>query len=302
MNKKPLIFALAIMTGVAAVVALAIFFKPSTQMADARLAITASADFWGDIATQIGGDRVQVTSILDDPEADPHLYESGAKDASVITSADIVIANGLGYDDFMDKVVAASPTTNRTYIKVADVLGMAADANPHIWYDLPRTAQVATAFADALAQKDPAGSATYKANLARFTASLQPLLDTLAAIKTAHDGAAIAYTERVPEYLVAAAGLRVVSPASFAAAIEEGNEPSPADQTAMRDLITGKKIRALLYNPQAESEVTQEIQDAAGANAIPEVAITETAPAGKNFQAWQQAQLDALRAALDNSR
>lgn len=298
MNKKTLSF-VALTAGIfASIVALFVIFAP--QLAnDGKLRVTASSGVWGGIAKQIGGDHVTVTSILDDPAADPHLYESGAKDASSITRADIVIVNGLGYDDFMDKVLETTPNSNRAYVKVSDVLKSEANTNPHLWYDLQNIQQVAGAFEAAMSQKDPENAANYKKNLSIFVDSLQPLHVVLDAIRTEHKGAAVAETERVAGYMLDAANLRVASPEGFASAIEEGNEPSPSDQTAMRDLITGKKIAALIYNGQAESEATRSIRTLAEQNAIPVVGVSETPPKDMRYQEWQLGILESLLRALN---
>lgn len=290
--------------GAAAVLVLiAIFLLPKQTNQVDKLSLVAAENFWGSIAEQIGGDRVSVTSIMTDQEVDPHLYETGAKDASVITSADIVILNGLGYDDFVEKLLAGSPDSNRIVVNATEALNLGVDANPHVWYDLPQISVVATEIESALSQKDPAGSATYKQNLGAFLRSMQPLRDKLDAIRANHAGAPVAYTERVPGYLVERARLIVKSPESFAAAIEAGNEPSPADQAAMLDLISNKHIRVLFYNAQAESPVTEKIRIAAEDSGIPVVAITETIPRQyTTYQMWQMAQLDTVWRALESNR
>lgn len=281
----------------------AAFLAPRYMGSSNKLKLVAAENFWGNVAEQIGGDRVEVISVISDPEEDPHLYETGAKDASIVTSADVVLLNGRGFDDFIEKLLAGSPNDKRAVIIAADVINLSDDENPHIWYDLPRTGIIATEIERVLSQKDPAGSSTYKANLSKFLDAMQPLLDKLSAIRTAHLGAAVAYTERVPGYLIERAGLTVVSPESFAAAIEEGNEPSPADQAAMLELINKKQIRVLFYNAQAESPVTESIRTAAEAHNIPVVAVTETMPPQyATYQAWQLAQLDALWLALENTK
>lgn len=298
MNKKTLTF-IALAVGIfAIIVALFAIFKPDLA-SNGKLNVTASSGVWGGIAKQIGGDHVNVTSILDDPSADPHLYESGAKDASSITRADVVIANGLGYDDFMDKVLKTSQNSNRTYIKVSDVLKAEANTNPHLWYDIQNIQQVAGAFEAAMSEKDPEHSAEYKKNLSIFVDSLQPLIMMLDSIRAEHSGATVAETERVAGYLLDAANLRTASPEGFAAAIEEGNEPSPSDQAAMRELITGKKIKALIYNGQAESEVTQNIRTLAEQNGVPVVGVSETPPKDMRYQEWQLGMLESLLRALN---
>ncbi|HVI68961.1 MAG TPA: zinc ABC transporter substrate-binding protein [Magnetospirillaceae bacterium] len=281
----------------------AAFLAPRQIGTNNKLKLVAAENFWGSVAAQIGGDRVEVTSIITDPEVDPHLYETGAKDASAITNADIVVLNGRGYDEFVEKLLAGSPRNNRVVITAADIINLDDNANPHLWYDLPRTGIIATQIEQELSKKDPAGSATYKANLDAFLDAMQPLLNKLGAISAAHAGAPVAYTERVPQYLIERANLTIKSPASFASAIEEGNEPSPADQAAMLELITKKQIRVLFYNAQAESLVTEKIRQAAEMHNIPVVAVTETIPPQyTTYQAWQLAQLDALWQALENTK
>jgi zinc/manganese transport system substrate-binding protein len=264
-----------------------------------KLTVVAAENFWGSIAMQIGGEHVSVTSVISDPSTDPHLYDSGAKDASAITNANIVIVNGLGYDDFMDKILGASQNNQRTVIRVSEVVGAQAGDNPHLWYDISRIGLVATTIQQKFSAADPANSAAYVQNLKDFLDGVQPLLATVQTISTTYAQAPVAYTERVPGYLLNLANLSVKSPATFASAIEDGNEPTPADQAAMLALINKKQIRALLYNRQADSLVTQGIRAAAIQNNIPVVAVTETIP-DKNttYQAWQQTQLNALLKAL----
>jgi zinc/manganese transport system substrate-binding protein len=299
MNKKTLSF-IALAAGIfAIIVALFVIFAPNLTD-DGKLRVTASSGVWGGIAKQIGGDHVNVTSILDDPTADPHLYESGAKDASSITRADVVIANGLGYDDFMDKVLETAPNSDRAFVKVSDVLKVEANTNPHLWYDIQNIQQVAGAFEAAMSSKDPTNAGEYKKNLSIFVDSLQPLIVQIDAIRAQHPGAAIAETERVAGYLLDAINLRVVSPESFATAIEEGTEPSPSDQTAMRDLITHKKIEALVYNDQAESEATRTLRALAEENGVPVVSVSETPAKDTRYQEWQQGILESLMRALNS--
>lgn len=262
--------------------------------------IVAGENFWGGIAQQIGGAHAQVTSIVTDPTADPHQYESDARDAEAIATADVVVENGAGYDDFIAKLLSATSKHGRVVLSVADVLhATAGDVNPHLWYDLPRIPTVAAAIESALAAADPPDTAVFAANLKTFDASLAPLNALVAEIKAKYPGAPVAYTERVPGDLLAAAGLTVETPPGFAQAIEDGNEPSANDRTAMDDLVTNHRIRALLYNAQATSSVTRHVQDLAHGAGIPVVPVTETQPANEpSYQAWQQRQLEALLQAL----
>ncbi len=265
-----------------------------------RVKVVAAENFWGNIMSQLGGSHVVVTSIISDPSADPHLYESAARDAGAVAGADIVVENGLGYDDFMDKLLAGSPNQGRMVLSAAKVLGLNdPEANPHVWYGLQHIETVATHMEAALATKDPAHKVEYEQNLSVFKASLGPLEAVMTQIKTNYAWGSVAYTERVPEYLLDDLGLKVFASAGFVRAIEDGNDPSPADNLAMEQLMTGHRVHVLLYNPQADSAVTQHIRDLAVRNGIPVVGVTETIPvAGETYQAWQLGQLNALLKAL----
>ncbi|HLZ15373.1 MAG TPA: zinc ABC transporter substrate-binding protein, partial [Candidatus Saccharimonadales bacterium] len=204
------------------------------------------------------------------------------------------------YDDFMTKLLRANPNSSRTVLTVADSLQVRGPtANPHLWYDLPRIPAVAQVFEQALARADPADAALFTHNLQQFDTALQPSLTTLGQIKTQFAGSPVAYTERVPGYVLADAGLSVQTPPGFARSIEEGNEPSASDQSNMQALIVHKRIRALLYNAQATSPATEHIRTLAAQTGIPVVPVTETLPRQyHSFQEWQQAQLDELLHAL----
>ncbi|HSX02895.1 MAG TPA: zinc ABC transporter substrate-binding protein [Candidatus Saccharimonadia bacterium] len=269
---------------------------------DGRLRVVAAENVWGSIAAQIGGDQVAVTSIVTDPSADPHLYESDARDAAALSSAALVVENGLGYDDFMDKLLAASPSQHRQVIVASQVVGMADNgANPHLWYNLDYAQQVAAAIAAVLAERDPAHRALYEQRLATFKASLQPIQAVISELKSNYAGAPVAYTERVPEYALRAAGLTIKTPVGFAAAIEDGNDPSPVDTQMMDALMTKHNLKALLYNAQATSSVTQHVRELADRSGVAVVAVTETMPAGAaNYQAWQLQQDEALLRALEH--
>jgi zinc/manganese transport system substrate-binding protein len=271
----------------------------STSKSGGRLDVVAAENVYGNIASQIGGPRVSVTSILTSPSADPHLFEPGTSNGLAVAGAKVVLQNGLGYDAFMTKLEDAAPSKSRTLVTMADVLGIhGKDANPHLWYDVPRLDRVASAIAAAFAQADPPHAGAYRAGLHRFERSLGPLRREVASIRTHFHGTPIAYTEPVPGYLVTAAGLRNLAPASFTRAIEDGSEPPPAAVSAMDGLIAKHRIRALLYNAQTVSPITARLRDAARAAGIPVVPVSETLPRGRTFQQWQLDQARALAAAL----
>jgi zinc/manganese transport system substrate-binding protein len=268
--------------------------------ASGRLAVIAAENFWGNIAAQLGGSHVQVTSIISDPSADPHLYESDPRDAAAVGSADVVIKNGLGYDDFIDRLLNAHSSAHRRVVSAAAVLGRSGTTtNPHLWYDTPRVPAVAAAIAAQFEAADPVHAADYKANLRRFDAALEPVLAVIDTIRSKYAHAPVAYTERVPEYLLRDAGLDVRTPSGFANAIEGGSEPSPADRAAMQSLLTDHRVKVLLYNSQATSPVTKHVQDTAHAAGIEVLPVTETIPHGEpSFQSWQLDQATALLRAL----
>ena len=271
----------------------------STNGTPDGVSVVAGENFWGSIASQIGGAHVRVISIVSDPNADPHLYESSPANAAAVAQAQLVIENGADYDDFLSRLLAAAGG-NPTVLNVQDVLGMTgSNVNPHFWYDIPRVPKVAGAIEAALAKVDPQDAASFQSNLATFDDSLQPIETLIGQIRQRHSGAPVAYTERVPEYLLIAAGLDVKTPSGFASAIEDGNEPSPGDTAAMNQLISRHGVQVLLYNAQAVSAVTQNVQTRARQAGIPVVPVTETLPPSyRTYQAWQLAQAQALHQAL----
>lgn len=281
----------------AAVLLLAACGGPPDPTTGARIVhVVAAENVWGDVARQIGGRHVAVTSILSDPSADPHLFAADPRTAARLARANLAIVNGLGYDDFARKLLAAAPSSKRRVLTIADVVH--AGSNPHLWYDAPRLPAVAHAIADALASEDPRDAALFRAGAARFAASLRPLNAAIAAIRARHRGAPVAYTERVVGYLLAAAGLRVASPSGYARAIEQGSEPAPGDAQRMNDLIGKRAVRLLLYNAQAVTTATQRLRALAARSGVPVVAVTETLPRGETFQAWQARQANAILKAL----
>jgi zinc/manganese transport system substrate-binding protein len=264
-----------------------------------RLTVIAGENFWGNLAAQVGGDHVEVTSLISSPDADPHLFEPGTRDGLKVAIATVVIVNGANYDPFMDRLLAAAPSSHRTVVRISNVLHVTgSDPNPHLWYDTPALPTVVRAIAQAFTTADPAHAAAYQAGATRTIAALQPLERAVKALGNADAGDPVAYTERVPGLLLAAAGLRVLTPPGFARSIEDGTDPSPSDVAAMRALISSKAVDVLLYNEQATSQVTSQVQSLARQAGIPIVAVTETMPANATFESWQLSQVNALSAAL----
>ncbi|HVW79354.1 MAG TPA: zinc ABC transporter substrate-binding protein [Mycobacteriales bacterium] len=265
-----------------------------------RIDVVAAENFWGNIAQQIGGRHVQVTSIISDPNTDPHVYQSDPQDAAEISNAQLVIENGLGYDDFIDKILATGGRPGRRVLSVQKVLDITgSNPNPHVWYWTARLPQVAAAIAAQLSAIDPKDAGDFTAGAKRFDASLRPLVAIIAEIKKKYAGTEISYTERVPGYLVQAAGLVLGTPASFSLAIEDGNDPSPQDTETFDADITGHKVKVLLYNSQVVDAQTTKIKQLATSAGIPIVGVSETLPPSySDFQAWQLAQDRELLQAL----
>jgi zinc/manganese transport system substrate-binding protein len=273
---------------------------PAASEQSGPVKVVASTNVWGDVAKQIGAEHVNVTSILVDPNADPHQFEADATTTAAVSKSQLVVENGLGYDDFMDKLLLASPNANRDVVNAAEVMKISGDdANPHIWYDIAKLPDVAMAISTELAKLDPADAAAFTANAKSFKDSLAPINVGIANIKATYPGAPVGYTERVPGYLVDAAGLKLATPASFAQSIEDGNDPSVADNAAMDAALTGSAIRVLLYNGQVTSPATDAVKQLAQRNRVPVVAVTETLPpTDQSFQSWQLRQVSALLDAL----
>ena len=288
----PLVIALILLAGCSS--------ASGKTLAPGTIRVVAGENFWGSVVSQVGGPHVSVTSIVNDPSADPHQYESDAHDAAAVADASLVVENGLGYDDFMRQLVSATRKHGRVVIVAADVVGVHGnDTNPHLWYSTTYAASVAQAAADALEKIDPANATQFRANLRTFQASLAQVDAVVEKIKSRYPNAPVAYTERVPGYMLADAGLDVKTPPAFARANEDGSEPNAADAQAMDDLITTHAVRALLYNAQATSAASTEARHLAQQNNIPVIAVTETMPtSAPTYQQWQLDQDGALLAAL----
>ncbi|MEP7178327.1 MAG: zinc ABC transporter substrate-binding protein [Pseudonocardiales bacterium] len=270
-----------------------------TSRSGDKIGVVAAENFWGDIAAQIGGDRVAVASLIRDA-VDPHEYESTVDDAAAVSGAKVVLVNGLGYDDFMRKLVAASPSGHRTVITVSDIVDVrGANQNPHLWYDPTYVIEAARAIEAVLAKASPRDARTFRANLEICLHREQQVVDIIDQIRAKYAGYAVAYTERVPGYLVSAAGLKLETPLSFSLSLEDGNDPSPRDNAAFERALTDRTVRVLIYNDQVADSMTKHLRDLATRSGVPVVSMTETMPSTEpNLQTWQAHQAGALLAAL----
>jgi zinc/manganese transport system substrate-binding protein len=281
--------------------AAALFFFPTAATAagaaDEKIAVVAAENFYGDIARQIGGDRVGVANILSNPDQDPHLFEVSPAIVRDVAAAKIVIYNGADYDPWMEKLLAVTPEPTRIAIVAAALVNREAGDNPHLWYDPATMPAVARAAAAALAAADPGHKDDYAGRLATFLASLEPLNEKIAAIRSKYAGSPVAATEPVFGYMASALKLNMHSE-RFQLAIMNDTEPSARDVAAFeRDLKT-HKVRVLFYNKQAASKLVQHLVELARTSNIPVVGVTETCPPGLSYQQWMQGELDATDRAL----
>jgi zinc/manganese transport system substrate-binding protein len=255
---------------------------------------------YANVISQIGGKYVRVTAILSDPSTDPHTFESSPSIAQTVAAAQLVVQNGVGYDPWMNKIEAATPDPKRKVIDVQTLLHLPdSTPNPHLWYAPSTMPAVAKAIAADLAALLPAHAAVFRANLARFDASLRPWYQALARFKAAYPGAPVATTEPVGDYMLQAAGARNLTPFGFQRDIMNGVDPSPQDISLETSLFSGHKVRAFLYNRQVTSTLTQSVLGLAHKYGIPVVALYETMPApGYNYQSWMLAEVRALQKAV----
>ena len=260
--------------------------------------VVAAENFYGNIVLQIGGDAVRVTSVMSDPNVDPHEYESNVEDAEAIAGADLVVENGGGYDDWMDKLLSASPSPSRIVLKGFDIAVKKLPDNEHVWYDVDNARAIADSVAGSLGKLDPAHASTFAKNSRDFGRSLAQIKEKMAQIASRSAGTPVGLTETIFLYQTARLGLKVLTPFEFQKAIAEGNDP-PADTVVeVEKQIKEKKIRILIYNEQTVSPITTKAQNDAKAAGIPVVGVTETMPQGETYQTWMIRQLDELRMAL----
>jgi zinc/manganese transport system substrate-binding protein len=265
---------------------------------EGRVQVVAAESLWGDIAGQIGGRHVDITSILNNPSQDPHEYESSVGDAATVSRADLVIVNGADYDPFMNRLLGVDRKSARAVVTVSKAVGVQNGANPHLWYRPAYVQRAAAAIEAALIRAQPTHRADFAAGLARFTAGLRKVSSVIATIRAKYAGAKVGYTEPVPGYLVEAAGLGLGTPKGFSLAMENGTDPTPGDNAHFERDITGHRVRVLLLNTQVTDPETDRLQKLASAAKVPVVRVTETLPRGQSFQAWQTAQATALLEAL----
>ncbi len=276
---------------------LAILAAPALAYAGTPVKIVAAENFYGDIAQQIGGPDVAVASILSNPDQDPHLFEASPAVARRLSEARIAISNGLGYDPWMQKLLAAARNPGRQTIVVADLVGRKPGDNPHIWYDPATMLALARALADALATADPSQHAAYQQRLAQLVQSMRPVQARIAALHVRLAGTPVTATEPVFGYMFEALGMTVRN-LPFQRAVMNNTEPSASEIAAFEDTLKTRQVRLLVYNSQASDPVADRMANLARASHVPVLGATETEPPGVTYQAWMLATLDAIDRAL----
>ena len=276
---------------------LALTALPGALAADAPIAVVAAENFYGDVAKQIGGDRVAVGSIMNNPDQDPHLFETTPGVVRQIADAQIVILNGADYDAWMDKLISVAPRPDRAVIDVAKLTGKKAGDNPHLWYDPATMPAAAKAMAGALAAADPAHMSDYDARLKTFLASLKAVNHKIAAIRAKFAGTPVTASEPVFGYMAGALGLTMHNE-RFQLSIMNSTEPSARDVAAFENDLKGHTARVMFVNKQASDKAVERLVNLARKSRIPVVGVTETAPPGLSYQDWMLNELNDTEKAL----
>ena len=286
-----------IITGLGLAFVLALAASPAARAADGKIAVVAAENFYGDVARQIGGDRVAVASIINNPDQDPHLFEATPGIVRQIADARIVIFNGADYDPWMDKLLKTAPRPDRKVINAAELVHKKVGDNPHLWYEPATMPAVAKATAAALSAADPAGKEGYVARLATFLASLKPIDDKIAALRAKYAGTTVTASEPVFGYMAGALGLKMRNE-RFQLSIQNDTEPSARDIAAFEQDLKNRRVRVMFYNKQASNKIVLHLVELARTAKVPVVGVTETAPPGLSFQDWMLGQLNDTDKAL----
>jgi zinc/manganese transport system substrate-binding protein len=275
--------------------------SPATSSAiGAKVEVVAAENFWGSIAAQIGGERAHVTSIIVNPDTDPHAYESTPSDARTIAQARYVIVNGVGYDPWAPKLLEANPVAGRQVLTVGDLFNKKQGDNPHLWYSPAYVDQVVDRIAADLGKVSPADASYFAEQGAQYkSVGLKAYHDTITAIKSKYSGTPIGATESIVSYIAEGVGLKILTPYEYLKAISEGTDPSAADKAELQNEIATRSIKVFVFNTQNSTPDVQSLVSRAMAQGIPIARVTETlTPANLTFQDWQTGQLKELLAAL----
>ncbi|MDD7938693.1 zinc ABC transporter substrate-binding protein [Actinomycetospora lutea] len=258
------------------------------------LTVVATTNVWGSVASAIAGPGVEVRSIIQDPTADPHSYESTPTDAAALTNADLIVFNGGHYDDWVEQVIDGDPGLRERSIEAFALRGDQAQENEHVWFDPTAVKGVVNQVADRLAGVEPAQAAALRERASAFSGRVDEEAARLAAVGQARPGARVLATEPIAHYLLATAGVADATPPPFSEAIENETDPPAATLAETNQLVASRGVDALVFNPQTETPITTQLRDTATGAGVPVVNVTETLPAGQDYLTW----LDATRAEL----
>lgn len=304
----PLVITVIVVAVVAAGIAAGFIFSngttPTSDLTknsnDTVLQVVAAENFWGSLVSQLGGTHVNVLSIITDPNADPHEYESNSGDALAISNASLVIVNGANYDDWALDLIAASNTPNQVVLNVQEFLNLSDTVNPHLWYDPTYVNETVHQMYLDLCSLDPADSAYFTQQYAALNASLAVYNGRIDEIKQQFAGTEVASTESIFVYLANATGLNLVSPPAFMEAVAEGNDPPAQSVVQFQQQLQSGNVSVLVYNEQTVTPLTQSMKLLAAENNVTVVGITETIqPPDVSFQTWMNSELLALQNALN---
>jgi zinc/manganese transport system substrate-binding protein len=251
---------------------------------------------YANVLSQIGGKYVHVSAILENPNTDPHTFEASAQVAQEVSSAQVIVQNGLGYDSWINRIESAAPSSSRKVIVAQKLLALPdSTPNPHLWYDPQTMPAVARAMAADLSAIQPAHKAYFQANLTKFDNSLNPWLNAIAQFKAANPHVTAATTEPVADYLLTAMGIDNLTPFRFQADIMNGVDPSPEDIALENSFFSQHKVAVFAYNQQVTSALTATVRENALKNGVPVVGVYETMPTpGYTYQTWMLAEVEAI--------
>jgi zinc/manganese transport system substrate-binding protein len=273
---------------------------PAASISSGGVNVVAAENFWGSIASQLAGSKANVRSIIVDPASDPHSYEPKAADARTMATAQLAIVNGVGYDPWAPKLLAANPASGRKVLTVGDLLGLKEGDNPHRWYNPANVESVANAITADLKQLDAKDAAYFDAQRAAFeTQRLARYHQLIASIKSRYAGVPVGATESIFAMLAPSLGVNLITPPSFMKAISEGTEVSAKDKVTTQQQLTTRQVKVWIYNSQNATPGIQQLNAIARQQRMPIATVTETmTPASASFEDWQSAQLQGIERAL----
>jgi zinc/manganese transport system substrate-binding protein len=300
-GKRRLIFALLSTAIAIAMTACSAPVSDNSSSSGKIIYAVGAENEYSDVIEQIGGKYVSVNSIISNPSTDPHSYEANTKDASAVGKATLIVENGLGYDDFIDKLESSSPNSKRTVIDVSKALGYSEGTpNPHLWYKPDTMPKVAALIEKNLESQMPDQKEYFNNRLKTFDDSLEGWNNDLNKIAQDYNGVGVAVTEPVADYLLEAAHLNVKTPWGFQVSVMNGTDPSPQNVQIQENLLKNKEVKVLIYNQQAVNDATTTLIKLAKSNNIPIVGVYETMPPKYNYQKWMEEETNNILKALNS--